>query len=100
MIGFNRRFDPNFAQVREVVEAGEIGEPHENGVLGSIDNSRQAVYGYDQRVEVFGSKGTVSADWYGWMRSVRKAYGVDGGMLPSMRFAVCADVASMRSRAR
>jgi myo-inositol 2-dehydrogenase/D-chiro-inositol 1-dehydrogenase len=33
----------------------------ENGVLGSIDNSRQAVYGYDQRVEVFGSKGAVSA---------------------------------------
>jgi myo-inositol 2-dehydrogenase/D-chiro-inositol 1-dehydrogenase len=135
MIGFNRRFDPNFARVREVVAAGEIGEPHilhimsrdpapppidyikvsggifldmtihdfdmarfligseveeiyaaggvmvdpaigaagdidtalitlhfENGVLGSIDNSRQAVYGYDQRVEVFGSKGAVSAD--------------------------------------
>jgi myo-inositol 2-dehydrogenase/D-chiro-inositol 1-dehydrogenase len=34
----------------------------ENGVLGNIDNSRQAVYGYDQRVEVFGSKGAVSAD--------------------------------------
>jgi len=29
----------------------------ENGVLGTIDNSRKAVYGYDQRVEVFGSKG-------------------------------------------
>ena len=25
--------------------------------MGVIDNSRQAVYGYDQRVEVFGSKG-------------------------------------------
>ena len=135
MIGFNRRFDPNFARVREVVAEGGIGEPHilriisrdpapppidyikvsggifldmtihdfdmarflvgaeveavyavggvmvdpaigeagdidtalitlhfENGVLGSIDNSRQAVYGYDQRVEVFGSKGAVSAD--------------------------------------
>ena len=135
MVGFNRRFDPHFARVREVVAAGEIGEPHilriisrdpapppieyikvsggifldmtihdfdmarflvgaeveavyasggvmvdpaigaagdidtalitlhfENGVLGSIDNSRQAVYGYDQRVEVFGSKGAVGAD--------------------------------------
>lgn len=29
------------------------------GTLGTIDNSRQAVYGYDQRVEVFGSKGMV-----------------------------------------
>jgi myo-inositol 2-dehydrogenase/D-chiro-inositol 1-dehydrogenase len=31
-----------------------------NGVLGTIDNSRQAVYGYDQRAEVFGSKGMVA----------------------------------------
>ncbi|MCF7942687.1 MAG: inositol 2-dehydrogenase [Spirochaetia bacterium] len=28
-----------------------------NGALAVIDNSRQAVYGYDQRTEVFGSKG-------------------------------------------
>jgi myo-inositol 2-dehydrogenase/D-chiro-inositol 1-dehydrogenase len=32
-----------------------------NGALGSIDNSRQAVYGYDQRVEVFGSAGSASS---------------------------------------
>jgi myo-inositol 2-dehydrogenase / D-chiro-inositol 1-dehydrogenase len=31
-----------------------------NGVLGAIDNSRKAVYGYDQRVEVFGSDGMVA----------------------------------------
>ncbi len=135
MIGFNRRFDPNFRRVREIVSAGEIGTPqvlritsrdpqpppidyvkvsggifldmmiHDfdmarylvgrevdavhaagavlvdpaigeagdvdtaivtlyfaGGALGVIDNSRQAVYGYDQRVEVFGSAGCVSAD--------------------------------------
>lgn len=28
-----------------------------NGCIAVINNSRQAVYGYDQRVEVFGSKG-------------------------------------------
>jgi myo-inositol 2-dehydrogenase/D-chiro-inositol 1-dehydrogenase len=33
-----------------------------NGALGVIDNSRQAVYGYDQRVEVFGSKGSMAAN--------------------------------------
>ncbi len=33
-----------------------------NGALGVIDNSRQAVYGYDQRVEVFGSKGMIAAE--------------------------------------
>ena len=31
-----------------------------NGALAVIDNSRQAVYGYDQRAEVFGSKGCVA----------------------------------------
>ncbi len=134
-VGFNRRFDPNFRRVRELVAAGKVGEPHilritsrdpqpppieyvkvsggifldmtihdfdmaryligdeveeiyvaggvmvdpeigragdidtavitlrfRNGVIGTIDNSRQAVYGYDQRVEVFGSGGAVSAD--------------------------------------
>jgi myo-inositol 2-dehydrogenase/D-chiro-inositol 1-dehydrogenase len=34
----------------------------ENGVIGTIDNSRRAVYGYDQRVEVFGSKGMVQVE--------------------------------------
>ena len=34
----------------------------ENGVIGVIDNSRKASYGYDQRVEVFGSKGCAIAD--------------------------------------
>ena len=135
MIGFNRRFDANFARVRAAVADGEIGEPHllhiisrdpgpppieyikvsggifmdmtihdfdmarfligsevseiyvaagvrvdpaigeagdldtalitlkfENGVIGSIDNSRRAVYGYDQRAEVFGSGGCVRTD--------------------------------------
>jgi len=131
-VGFNRRFDPNFRRVREIVTAGEIGDPHilritsrdpgppsieyikvsggifldmtihdfdmarflmgeeveeiyatggvrvdpkigeagdidtaiitlrfVNGAIGTIDNSRKAVYGYDQRVEVFGSEGVV-----------------------------------------
>ena len=134
-VGFNRRFDPNFKKVRDLVQQGEIGQPHilkitsrdpqppgvdyilnsgglfmdmmihdfdmaryvmnsevvevsaqgavlvdpaigeagdidtaivtlkfANGSLGVIDNSRQAVYGYDQRVEVFGAKGAATAD--------------------------------------
>ncbi|HSJ58161.1 MAG TPA: inositol 2-dehydrogenase [Anaerolineae bacterium] len=134
-IGFNRRFDPNFGRVHDLVAAGEVGTPHllritsrdpapppiayvrvsggifldmmihdfdmarflmpgevesvyaaaavlvdpaigeagdvdtaivtlhfDDGSIGAIDNSRQAVYGYDQRVEVFGSGGSVSAD--------------------------------------
>jgi myo-inositol 2-dehydrogenase/D-chiro-inositol 1-dehydrogenase len=31
-----------------------------NGAIGVIDNSRKAAYGYDQRVEVFGSEGCVT----------------------------------------
>lgn len=33
-----------------------------NGALGIIENSRQAVYGYDQRLEVFGEKGAANVD--------------------------------------
>jgi myo-inositol 2-dehydrogenase/D-chiro-inositol 1-dehydrogenase len=33
-----------------------------NGALGVIDNSRKATYGYDQRLEVFGSKGAAMAE--------------------------------------
>jgi myo-inositol 2-dehydrogenase/D-chiro-inositol 1-dehydrogenase len=33
-----------------------------NGAMGVIDNSRQAVYGYDQRLEVFCSNGVAMAD--------------------------------------
>ena len=31
-----------------------------NGVIATIDNSRQAVYGYDQRCEVLGSNGSIA----------------------------------------
>jgi myo-inositol 2-dehydrogenase / D-chiro-inositol 1-dehydrogenase len=134
-VGFNRRFDPNFAAVKAAAEAGKVGAietvtitsrdpapppieyvkvsggifrdmmihdfdmarwllPEEpvsvfaagsnlvseeiakagdidtacvvletaNGVLCQISNSRRAVYGYDQRIEVFGSKGMLRAE--------------------------------------
>ncbi len=46
----------------EIAEAGDVDTciitlRFANGALGVIDNSRQAVYGYDQRVEVFRFKG-------------------------------------------
>ena len=132
-VGFNRRFDANFARVRQAVASGEIGTPHlmhivsrdpapppvsyvkvsggifldmtihdfdmarfligdeveeiytaagvmvdpeigkagdldtalvvlrfKSGVIGTIDNSRKAVYGYDQRVEILGSQGSIA----------------------------------------
>lgn len=33
-----------------------------NGVIGTIDNCRQAPYGYDQRVEVLGSLGAIATE--------------------------------------
>lgn len=35
---------------------------HENGCVTTIDNSRQAAYGYDQRIEVFGPSGVAASD--------------------------------------
>ena len=155
MVGFNRRFDPNFLKIKQMVVEGKIGEPHilkitsrdpapppakysavsggmfmdmtihdfdmaryiagsevtevftraavlvdpeigkagdvdtaiitltfENGAIGVIDNSRKAVYGYDQRVEIFGSKGMASAD--NNFPDNHRFYGNDGvhGALP------------------
>ena len=132
-VGFNRRFDHNFAAIRQAYDDGKIGEAHilkitsrdpeppnpayikvsggifldmtihdfdmacfltdsdveelyvnsavlvdpaigeqgdvdtaiitmkmANGALAVIDNSRKAAYGYDQRAELFGSKGMVA----------------------------------------
>ncbi len=44
------------------VDTAIVSIKFKNGALGVIDNSREAVYGYDQRVEVFGNKGVVTAD--------------------------------------
>ena len=53
--------DPEVGKIGDIDTAAVILKL-KNGAIGMIDNSRQAVYGYDQRVEVFGSKGCVVAD--------------------------------------
>ena len=55
------RVDPAIGEAGDV-DTAVIVLTHENGVLTTIDNSRQAVYGYDQRVEAFGSAGLASSD--------------------------------------
>ena len=42
------------------VDTAVITMKMENGTIVTIDNSRKAVYGYDQRVEVFGSGGMIA----------------------------------------
>jgi len=51
--------DPVFAKYGDV-DTAIVTLRFANGALGLIDSSRKAVYGYDQRAEVFGSKGSVS----------------------------------------
>ncbi|MCG8482712.1 MAG: inositol 2-dehydrogenase [Clostridia bacterium] len=53
--------DPAIGEAGDV-DTAIVNLKFENGAVGVIDNSRQAVYGYDQRVEVFGSKGMAAAD--------------------------------------
>ncbi|MHA2184801.1 MAG: inositol 2-dehydrogenase, partial [Promethearchaeota archaeon] len=53
--------DPEIGKVGDIDTAAIILKLR-NGAIGMIDNSRQAVYGYDQRVEVFGSEGCAIAD--------------------------------------
>lgn len=49
-------------KIKEVgdIDTAVINLKLANGALAVIDNSRKADYGYDQRAEVFGSKGQVS----------------------------------------
>lgn len=54
------RVDPKIGEVGDI-DTAVITLRFQNGVIATIDNSREAVYGYDQRVEVFGSKGMVTA---------------------------------------
>lgn len=48
--------DPAIGEAGDV-DTAVVTLKFENGAIATIDNSRKAVYGYDQRVEVFGSKG-------------------------------------------
>lgn len=53
------RIDPAIAEAGDL-DTVMITLKFANGVIATIDNSRKAVYGYDQRVEIFGSKGCIS----------------------------------------
>lgn len=50
--------DPSIGEAGDV-DTAVITLKMENGAIAVIDNSRKAVYGYDQRAEVFGSNGMV-----------------------------------------
>jgi myo-inositol 2-dehydrogenase/D-chiro-inositol 1-dehydrogenase len=66
------RVDPRIGALGDVDTAVTL-LVHEDGVMTTIDNSREAVYGFDQRVEAFGSQGMAVSDnpprHGGWRRT-------------------------------
>lgn len=63
------RIDPGIGEVGDVDTAVTV-LMHADGTLTTVDNSREAVYGYDQRLEAFGSLGLAVSDnhrvHHGW----------------------------------
>ncbi|EDH6203818.1 inositol 2-dehydrogenase [Salmonella enterica subsp. enterica] len=57
----NTLIDPSLKNIDDV-DTLAVMLTFRNGGYALIDNSRRAVYGYDQRVEVFGSEGMTYAD--------------------------------------
>jgi myo-inositol 2-dehydrogenase/D-chiro-inositol 1-dehydrogenase len=58
---------------------------YENGMISMIDTSRDAAYGYDQRIEVFGSKGMLTAK--NEMTSSVELATANGHLMPPAEFS-------------
>jgi myo-inositol 2-dehydrogenase/D-chiro-inositol 1-dehydrogenase len=52
---------PQLAEANDI-DTAIVSLKFANGAIGEIDNSRQAVYGYDQRLEVFCANGSAMAE--------------------------------------
>jgi myo-inositol 2-dehydrogenase/D-chiro-inositol 1-dehydrogenase len=55
------RVDPEIGKAGDVDTAVTVLK-FSGGVIATIDNSRKAVYGYDQRVEILGSAGAIATE--------------------------------------
>lgn len=55
------RVDPRIGEAGDVDTAVTV-LTHQDGTITTIDNSREAVYGFDQRVEAFGNGGMAVSD--------------------------------------
>ncbi len=56
---------------------------HQNGVITTIDNCRQSAFGYDQRVEAFGSLGIVGSENHIATSTIRRTVaGSTGDVVP------------------
>lgn len=55
------RVDPAIGDAGDI-DTAVVVLTHENGAITTINNSRKSVYGYDQRVEAFGSGGMAASE--------------------------------------
>jgi len=69
------RIDPVIGEAGDL-DTAVVTLKHANGTITTIDNSRQAVYGYDQRLEVFGSEGMAVSE--NPMKDTAMVYTADG----------------------
>jgi myo-inositol 2-dehydrogenase/D-chiro-inositol 1-dehydrogenase len=53
--------DPGFAK-EDDFDTAVVVLRFKSGAIGTIDNSRKATFGYDQRVEILGSKGKIASE--------------------------------------
>ncbi len=66
------------------VDTAVIVLTHESGAITTIDNSRQAVYGYDQRAEVLGSRGMAQSE--NVLRDYGRVFTVDGSSAANLQY--------------
>lgn len=55
------RVDPAIGEIGDI-DTAVVVLTHESGCITTIDNCRRTAYGYDQRVEAFGSGGVAASD--------------------------------------
>lgn len=77
------RVDPAIGEAGDV-DTAVVVLTHENGCITTIDNSRQAVYGYDQRVEAFGSAGMAVSE--NPRNHTTEVHGADGTRLENIPY--------------
>lgn len=75
------RIDPRLSALGDL-DTVTVLLVHKSGCLTAIDNSRRAVYGFDQRVEVFGSRGLAASS--NPLTSTSTVLTSDGARLPRL----------------
>ena len=77
------RVDPAIGDAGDL-DTAVVVVTHANGAITTIDNSRRATYGYDQRVEAFGSKGMASSE--NPTAATARYWGADGSHGPPLPY--------------